>query len=68
MFLVLMVELGQMTPAVGFNLFVLQGLTGIPVNRVAIAALPFFILMGAAVAIITIWPEIALWLPQILFK
>ncbi|HAE00316.1 MAG TPA: C4-dicarboxylate ABC transporter permease, partial [Rhodospirillaceae bacterium] len=67
-FLVLMVELGQMTPPVGFNLFVLQGLTGIPVNRVAIAALPFFILMGAAVAIITIWPEIALWLPRILFN
>jgi C4-dicarboxylate transporter, DctM subunit len=67
-FLVLMVELGQMTPPVGFNLFVLQGLTGIPVNRVAIAALPFFILMGAAVAIITVWPEIALWLPRILFS
>lgn len=67
-FLVLMVELGQMTPPVGFNLFVLQGLTGIPVNRVAVAAMPFFILMIVSVAIITIWPEIALWLPNALFN
>lgn len=67
-FLVLMVELGQMTPPVGFNLFVLQGLTGIPVNKVAVAAAPFFFLMVAAVAIVTIWPEIALWLPDALFN
>lgn len=66
-FLVLMVELGQMTPPVGFNLFVLQGLTGIPVNRVAAAALPFFGLMIVSVALITLWPEIALWLPGVLF-
>ncbi|MEQ8443027.1 MAG: TRAP transporter large permease subunit [Alphaproteobacteria bacterium] len=66
-FLVLMVELGQMTPPVGFNLFVLQGLTGIPVNRVAVAAAPFFILMIVGVAIITVFPEIALWLPDLLF-
>ncbi|WP_299396648.1 TRAP transporter large permease [Pelagibius sp.] len=66
-FLVLMVELGQMTPPVGFNLFVLQGLTGEPINRVAVAALPFFLLMGLGVTMITIWPQIALWLPNALF-
>ena len=66
-FLVLMVELGQMTPPVGFNLFVLQGLTGVPINRVAVAALPFFLLMVVGVTLITIWPEIALWLPTALF-
>lgn len=66
-FLVLMVELGQMTPPVGFNLFVLQGLTGIPVGRVAMAALPFFVLMVVSVVVITVWPELVLWLPGLLF-
>jgi tripartite ATP-independent transporter DctM subunit len=66
-FLVLMVELGQMTPPVGFNLFVLQGLTGVPIGRVALAALPFFGLMCVAVAVVTVWPGIALWLPGVLF-
>lgn len=66
-FLVVMVELGQVTPPIGFNLFVLQGLTGHPIGRVAKAALPFFLLMCAAVAIITAFPRIALWLPDVLF-
>jgi tripartite ATP-independent transporter DctM subunit len=66
-FLVLMVELGQMTPPVGFNLFVIQGLTGVPIGRVARAAFPFFLLMAFGVALITLWPEIALWLPRRLF-
>ena len=66
-FLVLMVELGQVTPPVGFNLFVLQGLTRHSIGRVAYAALPFFVLMCIGVVIITIWPEIALWLPGVLF-
>jgi C4-dicarboxylate transporter, DctM subunit len=66
-FLVLMVELGQVTPPVGFNLFVLQGLTRHSIGRVAYAALPFFLLMCIGVVIVTIWPEIALWLPGVLF-
>ncbi|MCK7616145.1 TRAP transporter large permease [Roseibium sediminicola] len=66
-FLVLMVELGQMTPPVGFNLFVIQGLTGVPIGKVARAAFPFFLLMASGVAMITIWPQIALWLPSVLF-
>ncbi|MBS8262773.1 C4-dicarboxylate ABC transporter permease [Roseibium polysiphoniae] len=66
-FLVLMVELGQMTPPVGFNLFVIQGLTGVPIGRVARAAFPFFLLMAFGVAIVTIWPQIVLWLPSALF-
>ncbi|MBX2853860.1 MAG: TRAP transporter large permease subunit [Rhodobacteraceae bacterium] len=66
-FLVLMVEIGQMTPPVGFNLFVLQGLTGTSLNRVALAAAPFFALMLVAVVLIYIWPEIVLWLPGVLF-
>ncbi len=66
-FLVAMTELAQITPPVGFNLFVLQGLTGYSIGYVAIAAAPFFIMMVIGVAIITFFPEIALWLPDLLF-
>ena len=65
-FLVIMVEMGLMTPPVGFNLFVLQGLTGQPLAFVARAALPFFCLMIIATIILTAYPEIALWLPRLL--
>jgi TRAP-type C4-dicarboxylate transport system permease large subunit len=63
-FLVIMVELGQITPPIGFNLFVLQALTGHAISRVAYASLPFFFLMCLATAILTAFPEIALWLPR----
>lgn len=66
-FLVLMVELGQVTPPVGFNLFVLQGITGHPIGRIVYAALPFFVLMCVGVVIITAFPDIALWLPRQMF-
>jgi tripartite ATP-independent transporter DctM subunit len=66
-FLVLMVELGQMTPPIGFNLFVLQGMTGLPIGRIALAALPFFVLMLTAVALVTLFPELALWFPDLLY-
>ncbi|QRG08690.1 TRAP transporter large permease subunit [Xanthobacter dioxanivorans] len=65
-FLVIMVELGQITPPVGFNLFVLQGLTGQPLSRVAKASAPFGILMLACLAVLTIWPGIVMWLPNLL--
>lgn len=67
-FLVIMVELAQITPPIGFNLFIIQGLTGTPIFRVAIAAAPFFILMCVAATIITIYPEVALYLPDKLFN
>jgi tripartite ATP-independent transporter DctM subunit len=63
-FLVIMVELGQITPPVGFNLFVLQGLTGERIGRIAYAAIPFFALMCIAALMVSIFPEIVLWLPQ----
>ncbi|MFK7963412.1 MAG: TRAP transporter large permease [Burkholderiaceae bacterium] len=66
-FVVLMVELGQMTPPVGFNLFVLQGITGVPIGRVARAAIPFFFLMLLAVVIVVLEPRLVLWLPDTLF-
>lgn len=65
-FLVIMVELGQITPPVGFNLFVLQGMTGESIGRIAWAAFPFFLLMCLAAAMISIWPGIVLWLPHIM--
>ncbi|CUB05542.1 TRAP transporter large permease [Marinomonas fungiae] len=65
-FLVIMVELGQITPPVGFNLFVLQGLTGEKIGRVAKASFPFFVLMCVAALLLCIFPNIALWLPNAL--
>lgn len=65
-FLVIMVELGQITPPVGFNLFVLQGLTGEKIGRVAKASFPFFVLMCIAALLLCIFPDIALWLPNAL--
>jgi TRAP-type C4-dicarboxylate transport system permease large subunit len=66
-FLVIMVEIGQITPPVGFNLYVLQGLTGHSIGTVALASLPFFFLMLIGAAIVTLLPATALWLPQVLF-
>ncbi|UTW11714.1 TRAP transporter large permease [Marinobacterium rhizophilum] len=63
-FLVIMVELGQITPPVGFNLFVLQGLTGERIGRIAYSAIPFFALMCVAALMVSIFPNIVLWLPQ----
>ncbi len=65
-YLILMVELSQITPPVGFNLFVIQGLTGKPIGEIAIYALPFFFLMVLTTAIITVFPEIALYLPRLM--
>lgn len=67
-FLVLMVELGQVTPPVGFNLFVLQGITGSNLSTVVYAAFPFFLLMCLAVVIISFAPSIVLFLPDLLVK
>jgi tripartite ATP-independent transporter DctM subunit len=65
-YLILMVEVSQITPPVGFNLFVIQGLTGEPVVRIAVHALPFFFLMLFTTAIITLFPQIALVLPDLM--
>ena len=55
-FLVIMVELAQVTPPIGFNLFIIQGLTGAPIYKVAVASAPFFVYVAAT--IITIFPGI----------
>ena len=63
-FLVVVVEMAQITPPVGFNLFVLQGMANKDMGYIARSAFPLFLLMVLAVVIIILFPEIALWLPQ----
>ena len=63
-FLVIVVEISQITPPVGFNLFVLQSLTGRNILVIARAALPFFVLMIIALAIIVAVPGIVTYLPN----
>jgi tripartite ATP-independent transporter DctM subunit len=65
-YLVIVVEMSQITPPVGFNLFVIQGLTGINILRIAKAALPFFMLLLVAVVLITMFPEIVTALPDLM--
>jgi tripartite ATP-independent transporter DctM subunit len=63
-YLVVMVELAQITPPVGFNLFILQAMTGRDLVTVARASLPFFCLLIAAVVLFAAFPQIVLYLPQ----
>ncbi|MEB2318724.1 MAG: TRAP transporter large permease subunit [Pseudomonadota bacterium] len=63
-FIVVVVEMAQITPPVGFNLFVLQGMTGRSIGYIAYAALPMFMIMVLMVFILIAWPELATWLPQ----
>jgi len=65
-YVVLVVEMSQITPPVGFNLFVLQGLTGRNILYVARTAVPFFLLLVVAVVIIVAFPAIATYLPSIM--
>ncbi len=66
--IVLVVEMAQITPPVGFNLFVIQALTGKNILYVARAALPFFLLIGVAIVLISIFPEIVTYLPATMSK
>jgi TRAP-type C4-dicarboxylate transport system permease large subunit len=66
-FLVIMVEIGLLTPPIGLNIFAIQGMTGKSLGEVSIAVLPFFLLMCLATLILIFLPGIALWLPDMLF-
>jgi tripartite ATP-independent transporter DctM subunit len=66
-YLIIHVEMAQITPPVGFNLFVLQSMSGRDTWTVARAAFPFFILLIIAVFIITEYPQIVLVLPRLAF-
>jgi tripartite ATP-independent transporter DctM subunit len=63
-YIVLMIELAQVTPPVGFNLFVLQGMSGRPILFIAKAAIPFALLLVLATTLLVIFPGIATWLPS----
>ena len=63
-FLVVVVEMAQITPPVGFNLFVLQGMANKDMGFIAKSAFPLFLLLILAVMLIIIFPNIALWLPE----
>jgi len=63
-FVVIVVEMAQITPPVGFNLFVLQGMTGRELPWIARVTAPMFGLMCAAAVLIHVWPGLVTWLPQ----
>ncbi|SOB89348.1 TRAP transporter large permease [Stappia indica] len=63
-FVVVVVEMAQITPPIGFNLFVLQGMTRHEMTYIARAALPMFALMVVMVFILIAFPELATWLPE----
>ena len=63
-YIVLVVEMSQITPPVGFNLFVLQGLTGRNVLDIARYAFPFFVILCLGVVLLVAFPGIATWLPE----
>jgi C4-dicarboxylate transporter, DctM subunit len=67
-YLVLVIEMALITPPVGFNLFVIQALTKHNMLYIARAAFPFFVLLLFATALITIWPQIVLWLPDLMLN
>lgn len=67
-FLIIMIEVAQITPPVGFNLFVINGITNINIFRIALYSLPSFIILFIIVAIITIYPELVLALPNMMIK
>ncbi len=63
-FVILLVEIAEVTPPVGFNLFVLQAMSRRDSMVIARSALPFFAMLVLCIAIITIWPQVVTWLPD----
>ncbi len=67
-YLVLIVEIGLVTPPIGFNLFVMRGVTGLPIAEIARGALPFFFMMLVGVLLLYLVPQLALFLPELLYR
>jgi TRAP-type C4-dicarboxylate transport system permease large subunit len=63
-FIVVVVEMAQITPPIGFNLFVLQGMTRHEMNYISKAAIPMFFIMVAMVFVLIVVPELATYLPE----
>jgi TRAP-type C4-dicarboxylate transport system permease large subunit len=62
--LVLLLEIGLITPPVGMNLFVIQGISGRPLREVSVGAFPYVIIMLLEIVLLAFFPSIALWLPS----
>ena len=67
-FIVVLIEMSQITPPVGINLFILQSITGKNLWEVSVAAFPFFLLLIVATILLILFPEIATWLPDTIRK
>jgi len=67
-YIVLVVEMAQITPPVGFNLYVLQSLTGKDIFRLGLYTAPFFLIMCVAAFLLAMYPDIALWLPRTMLE
>ena len=65
-FVVVVVEMAQITPPVGFNLFVLQGMTKHDMGYIARTALPMFLIMVLMVGVLVVFPQLATWLPAVM--
>src|SRR6266851_4099471 len=66
--LVLFVELGQISPPIGINLFVIQGIWDGKLSEVVLGTIPFHLTMFVVLALVILWPDLALWLPQHMSK
>jgi tripartite ATP-independent transporter DctM subunit len=67
-FIILLVEIAEISPPLGFNLFVMQTMTGKEQTEIALAALPFFCMLVVTVVLITLFPAIVTWLPDYLLS
>ena len=67
-YLVIIIEMALITPPIGFNLFVIQQISGRNILFIAAAAVPFFLTLILVTALITVWPELVLWLPDVMMR
>lgn len=67
-YVMIVVEMAQITPPIGFNLFVLQGMTGRDMGFISRASFPMFCVMAVFIVILFLFPELATWLPELLSK
>jgi len=65
---VMLIEVAQITPPIGINLFVLQTITGEQIGTIVKSSIPFFLILLLAIVIITLFPNIALWLPSMMIS
>ena len=63
-YIIIMIEMAEISPPVGFNLFVLQNMSGESMMTIAKASIPFFLLLAAATGLIIIFPGIVTWFPE----